>query len=85
MLISLGLAQVSEELAGVFVTVVDADAAAVNADIKADTEILRHEGGHTVWLDNLVTLKESAHGHTSVDNLGFSHQNALVLKEVVDV
>lgn len=83
--ISLGLAQINEKLAGVFITIVDADATAVNANIKAYSEILRHEWRHTIGFNNLMALKEGAHGHASVNNLGLGHQNAFVFKEVVHI
>ena len=72
-----------EELAGVIITVVDADRAAINTDIEADAEISRHEWRHSVWLKNHVSFHESAHGHAGVGLFGFDNENALVLQEVV--
>jgi hypothetical protein len=72
-------------LAGIFITFVNANAAAVNSYIEANTEILRHERSHTVGLEHLVALHKSTHGHASVNYLGLSHQNTLVFKEVIHV
>ena len=69
-------------MAGVLVAVGDADGATEDSDVEADAEVLGHEGGHTVGLEDHLALEESTLGNARVHNLGLSDHNALVFQEV---
>lgn len=84
MSIGLGFAQISKELAGVIISVINADSASINTNIEADAEIARHEWGHTVRLEDHMSIEECTHGHASVRLFGLNDQNTLVLQEVVN-
>ena len=73
-----------EERASVLITISNADGAAVNANVKANTEVLGHEGSHTVAPENHLTLEESTLRHARVFFLRLDNHNRFVLKEVVD-
>ena len=74
-----------EELAGVLVSISDADGAAVNANVSANTEVLGHEGAHTIRLEHHLALEEGALGDAGVLSLGLDDHNGLVLQVVVDL
>ena len=75
----------SEELSGVGVTVVDADLSAKNTNVKANAEVVRHEGAHSVALEDHLTLQESSLWNARVFLFGLSDHNWFILQEVVDV
>ena len=70
-------------MAGIIVTVINADAAAIDADIETNTEVLGHESVHAVGLEDHMALEESTLRNTGVLNLGLSDHDGLVLQEVV--
>ena len=71
-----------EELAGVIVAIINADWAAINANVEANTEVLGHERVHTIRLKNHMAFKESSLGNTWVLNLGLSNHDTLVFEVV---
>jgi len=58
-------------LASVFVSVVDADLAAIDAGVCANAEVVGHEGG-AVSLQNDLALEEGTLGNARVGLLGLS-------------
>lgn len=62
------------EAAGVVITVVDPDLAAINASIASDCEVVWHEG-LSIWLERDVALEEGALGLARVGLLGLSHHD----------
>lgn len=73
-----------EERASVLIAIGNADGAAVNANIKANTEVLGHEGGHAIATENHLALEEGSRGHAGVLFLGLNDHDGLVFEEVVD-
>jgi len=76
--------QVLKELSSVLVSISDTDATAMDANVEADTEVLRHEWAHTVTLEDHLALKEGTLWHTGVLDLWFNDHDGLVLEEIVD-
>lgn len=56
----------------------------MNTNVEANTEVLGHEGSHTIALENHLTFKESTLWHARVYFLRLDNHDRLVLKEVVD-
>jgi hypothetical protein len=52
----------NKELSSVFIGISDADGAAVNGNVEADTEVLRHEGAHSVTFEDHLAIEESSLG-----------------------
>lgn len=77
-------AKVIEERASVIITIGNADSTSVNTNVEANTEVLGHEGSHTVAPENHLTLEESTLRHARVFFLRLDNHNRFVLKEVVD-
>jgi len=73
-----------EERASVLIAIGNADSAAVNANVKANTEVLRHEGSHAIATEDHLALEEGSLGHAGVLFLGLNDHDGLVLEEVVD-
>ncbi len=73
----------SVELASVVISVENADAAAENLSVLTDLEVIGHEGVAILLKDDLA-LEEGTLGHSSVDLLGLSHHDGLVLQVVED-
>lgn len=73
-----------EELSGVLIGISNADGTTVDTDVKSDTEVLRHEGGHTVVLQDHLTFEEGTLGDAGVNLLAFDDHDGLVFEEVVD-
>ena len=56
----------------------------MNANVEANTEVLGHEGSHTVAPENHLTLEESTLRHARVFFFRLDNHNRFVLKEIVD-
>jgi hypothetical protein len=52
----------NKELSRVFIGVSDADGAAVDANISANTEVLGHERAHSVTFEDHLAIEESTLG-----------------------
>ena len=68
-------------MAGVIVAVVDSEGASANGNVCSDEEIVWHEGA-AVSLQNNLALQEGALRNASVDLLGLSEHDGLVLQVV---
>ena len=71
------------ELASVFITVVDADLATINASVSVNVEVIWHER-LAVGLKADMTLEEGTLRCSRVDLLGLSHHHRFVFKVVKD-
>ncbi len=72
-----------EELTGVLVSIIDSNTATVDANVKANTEVLGHEWLlGTVWLQHHLSLQEGTLGSTRVDLLGLSNHDRFIFQEV---
>lgn len=56
----------------------------MNADIKANTEVLWHEWALSIALQHHLAIEESSLRHARVDLLWLNHEDGLVLEEVVN-
>jgi len=80
----LGFDTYVEELSGVLVSVGDTDGAAMDSDVAANHEVLGHEGGLAVALEDHLSLEEGTLGDASVGLLGLDDHDRLVFEEVVN-
>jgi hypothetical protein len=56
----------------------------VDTDVETDTEVLGHEGSHTVVLQDHLAFEEGTLGDTGVNLLTLDDHNGLIFEEVVD-
>lgn len=73
------------EVTGKLVAIVNPELAAVDADVKANAEVIGTEGSvGTVLLKGHLTLEEGALRSAAVDLLGLSDHDRVVFEEVED-
>lgn len=75
----------SEEISSVGIAVINADLSAKNANVKTNAEVIRHEGAHSVTLEDHLTLEESSLRDARILLFGLGDHNWLILQEIVDV
>jgi len=74
-----------EEFSSVVIAVVDAEDAAVDSDVKSNSEVVGHEGLlGAVTLEDHVAVKERSLGNTRVHLLGLGDHDGLVFQVVED-
>ena len=74
-----------EELSGVLIAVIDADATAENANVKANSEVTRKHGkARAVLLQDHLSLKEDTLRSATVDLSGLTDHDRVVLQVVQD-
>jgi hypothetical protein len=56
----------------------------VDTDVETDTEVLGHEGGHTIVLQDHLAFEEGTLRNTGVSLLALDDHDGLVFEEVVD-
>lgn len=71
----LSLSKVIEELTSVIIAVGDSDGAAVNVDVETNSEVLWHEGVHTITLQDHLSLEEGTLRKAGVSLLGLDHHH----------
>jgi hypothetical protein len=56
----------------------------VDTDVETNTEVLGHEGGHTVVLQDHLAFEEGTLGNAGVNLLTLDDHDRLVFEEVVN-
>ena len=75
----------SEELSGVLIAIVHSNGSSTNADVEANSEVIRAQRqSGAVLLEDDLSLEESALWSSTVDLLGLSDHNRPVFEEVVN-
>jgi len=64
-----------KELSCVLISVIDTDCTSMDANIKTNTEVLRHEWAHTITFKDHLALKECTLRNTRVHLLGLNNHN----------
>jgi hypothetical protein len=65
----------SEEISSVGIAVINADLSAKNANVKTNAEVVRHEGAHSITLEDHLTLEKSSLRDARIFLFGLSDHN----------